>query len=230
MHSEKNSAHTEQYFKIVREKLRFNSVFFLTGLLTVSMCGFFWLNTDSFLSLNSIPLFAIVLIINGSSETFFSIINKNNFESWGLLLQSGIYAVLVGVLFLLIPFESINVQVVILLYLFLAAIFNLIFTGALKQYGMVNWNSFITLNKIVVIVSLFTLIFEIKDFEETDLLLYITLICFGFSKVLLGRGFSELNTFNEKISWSIYHKIDVIKNEYFKSLERNWDAERDLYI
>ena len=48
--------------------------------------------------------------------------------------------------------------------------------------------------------------------------------------MILTAIFSELNTFPDKVSREIYQKIDGVKIEYFEALEKNWDADRNLFL
>lgn len=224
-----NVINLEQYFKVMKVKLRFNALFFITGILNMLLWSYLLFSTDTIQDLSSVDIFAVLLLLNGCSETYFSLENKNNFESWGLLMQSGIFTIVIGILFLIMPYEQINIEILIFLYLFLGAFFNLVLSSTLKQYGMVDWSNYTKLNRAVLFLSFAGLFILINNFAVTDLLLIITSICFGYSRIKLALGFSELNTFNEKVSRSIYLKIDLVRKEYFQALEKNWDADRDLY-
>lgn len=70
----------------------------------------------------------------------------------------------------------------------------------------------------------------VSDWGNTDILLGIISVLFGCGIMILTANFSELNTFPDKASSEVYQKIDGVKIEYFEALEKNWDADRNLFL
>ena len=215
--------------KFMIEKLRFNSIFFISGLLfNITWC-------ISLLITHSIEFYiigfsAFLLIINGGCEIFFALANKRKLEAWGLFIQSGIFTIITGILILFDLVNILNINEVLLSYFFIAGFFNLILAGSLARYGMIDWSRFRNLNWIVILVSASALLMLVSDWGNTDILLGFTSVLFGYGRMILTANFSELNTFPDKVSREIYQKIDDVKIEYFEALERNWDAHRNLFL
>ncbi|WP_132011925.1 MULTISPECIES: hypothetical protein [unclassified Flavobacterium] len=215
--------------KFMIEKLRFNSIFFISGLLfNITWC-------ISLLITHAIEFYiigfsAFLLIINGVCEIFFSIANKRKLEAWGLFIQSGIFTIITGILILFDLVNILNVNEVLLSYFFIAGFFNLILASSLAQYGMIDWSRFRNLNWVVILVSASALFMIVSDWGNTDILLGIASVLFGCGRMILTANFSELNTFPDKVSREIYQKIDGVKNEYFEALEKNWDADKNLFL
>lgn len=216
-------------FKIMNEKLRFTSIFLISGLLfNIILC--FSLFTINSIEVYVVELFGFLLIINGSSEIFFAVLNKIKLDSWGLLLQSGTFTIITGVLILFNLVNILNMNEVFLSYFLVGAIFNLVLASSLDRYGMIDWSSFKNLNWAVISLSVTAFIFLINDLADTDILLAFISIFYGCGRMILFFKFSELNTFSDKVSRQIYKKIDGVKKEYFEALEKNWDAGRNLFL
>lgn len=215
--------------KFMIEKLRFNSIFFVSGLLfNITWC--ISLLITHAIEFYIIGLSAFLLIINGGCEIFFSLANKRKLESWGLFIQSGIFTIITGVLILFDLVKIVNVNEVLLSYFFIAGFFNLILAGSLVQYGMIDWSRFRNLNWVVILLSAAALLMLVSDWGDTDILLGITSVLFGCGRMVLTANFSQLNTFSDKVSREIYQKIEDVKIEYFEALEKNWDADRNLFL
>ncbi|MFD2943415.1 hypothetical protein [Flavobacterium notoginsengisoli] len=216
------------FFRILREEFRFNSVFFATGF----VFNLLWCVSLFFAvpKLYSDGLFALTLLGNGIIEIFFSLSNRRKFDSWGLLLQSGIFCVTAGLSVTFDVMEIVNIKEVFLLYLLIVALFNLILASSLKEYGMVKWNSFKGLNLVIVLLSILGIVAIANDLDYISFFLTIISICYNCSRMTLSLKLSELNTFSQKVSRNTYKKIDLVKEEYFESLKKNWDADRNIYL
>ncbi|PBJ08000.1 hypothetical protein [Flavobacterium sp. ACN6] len=215
--------------KFLNQKLRFNSIFFISGLLFNITWGISLFITHA-VEFYIIGIAALLLIINGAGEIFFSLSNKAKLEGWGLFIQSGMFTILTGALIFFDLVNIINVNEVFLSYFFIAGLFNLTLAGSLAQYGMIDWTRFTNLNRAVVLLSITALFIVLSDWGDTDILLGITSIFFGCGRMILTLNFSELNTFPDKVSRDIYRKIDGVTIEYFEALEKNWDADRNLFL
>ncbi|MFC0780521.1 hypothetical protein [Flavobacterium sp. HJSW_4] len=212
-------------YKIIQDAPRFNFLLYISGLLFNVLCL-----AALVFDFYEAEIFSGLLISNGFFMIIYYFSNKRKVIGLELLLQSGVFALCIGIITLFDCLKILNVNDFFLFYFFSAGLVNLMLASSLGLYGMIDWNSFKNFSIIVILLSIAGFLFIVYDLPGGVLFLVAASISYGCARIKLALNFSELSRFPQKVSQQIYLKIEGAKNEYFEALKKNWDADEDLYL
>lgn len=162
-------------------------------------------------------LFSILILINGLSNTFFSIANREYLKGWGWYLASGLFEILFGIMLLNYPGVS-----MLILPLFVG--FWLLFRGIqtisgaleLKEFGILNWGWIMLLGVAITIFATFMVLFPLFGFYNIIYLTFIALLLAGVANIMIALKL-------KKIKSKTIDKVDAFKKEIknsFKNLKK----------
>ena len=166
-------------------------------------------------------IFSISFLFTGLMELAFSIQNQRNIEGWGWYLIGGIFDTVVGFILLTHPsISAVMLPIFIGFTLLFRSMQGLGFSFEIKNYGSTNWLG-LAFASVLGLVFSFLLIFN-PIFAETYLVVLTSLafVFVGFSAIVLAFQLKNLKNISSKVQGKIQDKIEELKDEYYKEINK----------
>lgn len=187
-----------QIFKTVKSSVKHWYLSLIVGVLFI-LLGFWILKTPMESYLTLAILFSITFLVNGVFEIIFSISNKEQIDSWGWVLASGIIDLLFGIWLVSNPGLSLAVLPFYIGFMLMFRSMSAIgYSFDMKSFGIQEWGWLLALGILGLIFS-FTMIWN-PVFGGLSIIFWTALafITYGIFRVFLSFKLKKLHSITKK--------------------------------
>jgi uncharacterized membrane protein HdeD (DUF308 family) len=165
--------------------------------------------------------FSLSFLFSGILEIVFSIQNKEELEGWGWYLSSGIFALLIGIVLIAKPEVALTTLPFFVGFSLLFRSFQgLGFAFELKNYGIIKWGNLAILSVLGIVFSFMLIANPIFTGISLVVLTALSFIIVGISAIALAFQLKKLKTFPGKLQKDLKDKIEDLKEEYYRDIEK----------
>jgi uncharacterized membrane protein HdeD (DUF308 family) len=176
--------------------------------------------TTSYLALS--VLFSISFLISGILQIIFSIANRQELNSWGWYLASGILYTLVGFLLVTRPGISITtLPFVVGFFVLFHSIGALGWAYDLKEMGIIRWGN-VALAAVFGILFSFILLWN-PGFAGLSLVIWtgIAFIAAGIAGIVLAMQLKKIKDLPGKLPNELRNRIESLKKDYQQAMHKS---------
>ena len=165
--------------------------------------------------------FSLSFLFSGILEIVFSVQNKEELEGWGWYLTSGIFALLIGIVLIAKPEVAVTTLPFFVGFSLLFRSFQgLGFAFELKNYGVIKWGNLAILSVLGIIFSFLLIANPIFTGISLVVITALSFIFVGISAIVLAFQLKKLKTLPGKLRKELKDKIEDLKEEYYKDIEK----------
>ena len=155
-------------------------------------------------------LFSILVLVDGISQTIFSISNREKLKGWGWRLAGGILMIIMGVILLLYPgISMVILPFVVGFWLMFAGIYMIAGSIELRDYYIRDWGWLLVFGVLVVILAFFMILRPLFGAFNVVYLTSFALMVLGISEIILSFKLKAIKA-------KTFDVIDDLKEEVKK--------------
>ena len=193
-------------------------VYVILGLIFI--VGGIWIIMTPLASYVSLAwLFSFLVLTSGVFHSFFAIFNREQLDSWGWYLFSGILELIIGFILLAYPGLSMVVLPFIVgFWLMFEGIKTISASIHFKNSGTKNWGWILAFGILLTVVSFFMIMDPVFGILNIVYLTGFALIFFGFGDLTMAFEFKKIKTTITKAPEELQKKFTEFADELHKNI------------
>lgn len=208
------------FFKTIRNTVKHWYIPAIIGVLFIILGGYLFSVPDAtYFSL--VVLFSLSFLFSGILEIVFSVQNKEELEGWGWYLTSGIFSLLIGIVLVIRPEIAVTTLPFFVGFSLLFRSFQgLGFAFELKNYKILKWGNLAILSVLGIIFSFMLIANPIFTGISLVMMTAFSFIFVGVYAIVMCFQLKKLKTLPGKLRKELKDKIEDLKEEYYKDIEK----------